>query len=263
MRTLVLTLFISLFFCVSCSKDGSINIFSVEDDVQLGMQLRDEILSNPQEYPVLERSKFPQAYAYVEGIVKDILASDAINYREEFAWEVYIIDDDETLNAFAAPGGYIFVYTGLIKFLDRKDDLVGVLGHEMAHADHRHSTDQLTKTYGIVFLLDVLVGGTDQSTLANILASLVTLKFSRSAEEEADKYSVIYLCDTEYASNSAASFFQKLINVGASSPPEFLSTHPSPDNRVEQINAEAAERGCSTEFNSSQSEWQAFQASLP
>lgn len=247
----------------SCDKSGNLNIFSIQDDIKLGMQLREEVLSHPQEYPVLNRTQYANAYSYLEGIVSDILKSGQLTYADEFPWEVYIIRSDTTLNAFAAPGGYIFVYTGLIKFLDNKDDLAGVLGHEMAHADRRHSTEQLTKAYGISFLLEALLG-TNQNTIANILASLVSLKFSRDDESEADKYSVIYLCNTPYAANAAASFFTKLINEGnAAAPPTFLSTHPNPENRIEAINEEAQQEGCDTKFDSSQSAWESFQNSLP
>lgn len=245
---------------LSCS-DGDFNIFSIEDDKMLGLQLRDEILANPQEYPVIDRASNPSAYTYLEDIVDEILGSDEIIYKDEFAWEIYLIKDDSTLNAFAAPGGYIFVYSGLIKFLDEKDDFVGVLGHEIAHADKRHSTDQLTDQYGIATLLQFITGD-DQGTLSQILSSLVTLKFSRSAEAEADMFSVAYLCDTKYAANGAASFFEKLLQEGAAQQPEFLSTHPNPDNRVEAINAEATERGCDQTFDSDDEAWQAFQQSL-
>ena len=235
---IVVILLISGFSC----GDSGVNIFSVQDDVMLGMQLRDEILADPEKYPVLDRNQFGQAYSYVERVVNDILASGEVQSKDEFAWEIYLIDDPETLNAFAAPGGYIFVYTGILKFLENKDDFAGVMGHEMAHADRRHSTNQLTKQYGIGLLLSILSGG-DPGTLSQVLASLVGLKFSRDHETEADEYSVIYLCETEYAANGAASFFEKLINEGSSSPPEFLSTHPNPDNRVEDLNVEASEMG--------------------
>jgi predicted Zn-dependent protease len=245
----------------SCVESG-INLFSVEEDVKLGMQLRDEILADPDEYPVLDRNKYGVAYHYVESVVDDILGSGQVRYRDEFAWELYLIDDQETLNAFAAPGGYIFVYTGLLKFLDTKDDFAGVMGHEMAHADRRHSTNQLTKQYGIGLLLSIVSGG-DPGTLSQILASLVGLQFSRDHESEADTYSVIYLCETEYAANGAASFFEKLINQGTSTPPAFLSTHPNPDDRVADINAQANEKGCDITFNSNLKEWQDFQRLLP
>lgn len=250
----------------ACKDDdggGGINLFTVQDDIELGQQLRDEVLANPQEFPVLDEVQYASAYAYLQDIVDDILASGEVKYADEFEWEVRIIDDPETLNAFAAPGGYIFVYTGIIKFLEEKDDFVGVMGHEMAHADRRHSTQQLTQQYGVATLLGFLLGE-NQALVSDILGSLLSLKFSRDDESDADTYSVIYLCETEYAANGAASFFQKLIDEGAAGAvPEFLSTHPNPDNRVEDINMEASDRNCDTTFDSDQQEWMGFQNSLP
>jgi predicted Zn-dependent protease len=93
---------------------------------------------------------------------------------------------------------------------------------------------------------------------------LLGLKFSRSDEMEADEYSVKYLCSTTYAGNAAASFFEKLVGEGtATGPPAFLSTHPNPADRVQDINQLAATLGCDTTFDSSQPEWKAFQNLLP
>ena len=156
----------------------------------------------------------------------------------------------------------MFVYTGLIKFLQAKDDFVGVVGHEMAHADLRHSTQQLTQQYGVVTLLDLILGD-DRELLRNVLGTLLSLQFSRSDESQADEFSVIYLCETEYAANGAAGFFEQLINQGASSPPEFLSTHPNPENRVMDIHTEAEERGCGTDYDSDSQAWENFKNSLP
>lgn len=249
-----------------CGNDddgrGGFNLFTVEDDKMLGMELRDEILANPAEYPVLEAAQYPEAYNYLQGIVDDIINSGEVEYAQEFAWEVYIIDDPETLNAFAAPGGYIFVYTGLIQFLEEKDDFVGVMGHEIAHADLRHSTQQLTQQYGVATLLSLLLGE-DRELLTNVLGSLLGLKFSRDDEAQADEFSVIYLCETEYAANGAAGFFEKIVQAGTVNPPEFLSTHPNPDNRVEDINTEAQERNCDTAYDSDDQGWRDFQNGLP
>ena len=154
------------------------------------------------------------------------------------------------------------MYSGLIKFFDVKDDFVGVMGHEIAHADRRHSTQQLTKQYGVSLLLATLSDG-DPGTLSQILGSLVGLKFSRSDETEADEYSVKYLCGTTYAANGAASFFEKLVSEGTASPPAFLSTHPNPADRVADINQLASTLGCDTTFDSSLTDWKAFQKMLP
>jgi predicted Zn-dependent protease len=99
----------------------------------------------------------------------------------------------------------------LIKFLDSEDELMGVLGHEIAHADCRHSTAQLTKQYGIAFLADALLG--NKAALNQIAKTLVGgvagLSFSRVNESEADSKSVQYLCSTSMNAAGAAGFFKK------------------------------------------------------
>ncbi len=227
----------SLSFISSCNKnkdDGSINIFTVEDDKALGEQLKAEIDSHPELYNVMDRAQYPAAYQHLDRISTAILNSGKVFYKDEFNWEFFLIHDDSTLNAFAAPGGKIYIYTGLIRYLDAEYELAGVIAHEIAHADRRHSTDQLTRLYGIGLLLDV-VFGQDRSQLADIAASLAVLKYNRDQESESDEYSVIYLNETEYDARGAARFFEKLIAQGAGGSPEFLSTHPNPDNRVEAI----------------------------
>lgn len=234
-----------LLFSVSCKKnDHSVNIFSIQDDISLGQQLRDEILANPTQYPILSKTQYPGVYAYLDNIKSKILASDQLNYKTEFAWELYVIHDDNTLNAFCAPGGYIFVYTGLMKYLNAEDQLAGVLGHEMAHADRRHSTDQLTVAYGTQLLLDILLGQ-NQGTLTQIAGTLGTLAFSRDQEKQADTYSVEYLCSTDYEADAAADFFIRLQTDGEDcTTGAFFSTHPCPENRIQNIQSKKAELGC-------------------
>lgn len=241
--------------------DKSFNIFTIEDDKNLGLQVKNEIASDPATYPILSETQYPAAYNYLRGLRNKILNSGKVFYKDEFAWELYIIQDDNTLNAFCAPGGYIYVYTGLIKFLDSEDELAGVLGHEMAHADRRHSTDQLTKQYGLGTLISIVLGD-NQSQLTDIAQGLVTLAFSRSDETEADEYSVIYLCPTDINASGAAGFFEKLEALGGSNPPAFLSTHPNPDNRITKIQAKEDELGCAGTLTNDAA-YAAFKASLP
>lgn len=233
------------FWPLSCKKnDHSVNIFSVQDDIDLGKQVRDEILANPSQYPILSRSQYPGVYTYLEHIKAKILTSDQFNYKDKFAWELYVVQDDQTLNAFCAPGGYIFIYTGLLKYLSAEDQLAGVLGHEMAHADRRHSTDQLTVNYGVQVLLDVLLGQ-NQGTLVQIANNLRTLAYSRSQEKAADEYSVRYLCSTDYEADGAADFFLRLQNAGEDCQTgAFFSTHPCPENRVQNIHSQKTQLNC-------------------
>ncbi|HRG87587.1 MAG TPA: M48 family metalloprotease [Chitinophagales bacterium] len=246
-----------------CKKDGGFNFFTIEDDKNFGAQVEAEINSSGQ-YNILDRTTYASQYAYLENIKQQILNSGQVTHANDFTWKLYIIKDDATQNAFCTPGGYIYVYTGLIKYLDNASSLAGVIGHEMAHADKRHSTQQLTAQYGFSLLVSVIAGTTGQDQLAQIVGSLSSLAYSRDHEKEADKYSVIYLCPTQYRADGAADFFQKIIDSGTPSPPAFLSTHPSPDNRVVHIQAEQAVRNCTgnpattVEFN----DYTAFKNSL-
>jgi predicted Zn-dependent protease len=248
---------------VGCDGElPDVNIFSIQDDMDLGKELAKEIEKHPADYgELLDPAEYPEAYAHLDRIRDEILASGEVTYDKKFDWETHIIHDDEVLNAFAAPGGYIYVYTGLIRYLDLEDHFAGVLGHEIAHADQRHSTEQLTKAYGIETLLSIVFGD-GGGVIGDVAAGLVGLEFSRDDEAEADDYSVIYLCETTYAADGAAGFFRKLTEEGGMEIPEFLSTHPSSEGRVEDIEAKADELGCSTEPKPD-AQWQEFIDSLP
>ncbi|MCB0734665.1 MAG: M48 family metalloprotease [Flavobacteriales bacterium] len=223
---------------VGCKdEDGnkkSVNLFTLEDDKAFGAQVAAEIEADDQTYPILDSASYPDAYAHLHRITNTILGGGKVQHKDDFVWQLRIIHDDSVLNAFCTPGGYIYVYTGLIKFLESEDQLAGVMGHEIAHADERHSTEALTKQYGTEVLFAILFGN-DQGTLAQIAKGMIGLKYSRTNESEADMRSVDYLYPTEYDARGAARFFEKIIAAGGGGGPEFLSTHPNPDNRVEAI----------------------------
>ncbi len=250
-----------------CSKKenggGGINIFSIQDDKELGLQVKAEIASDPSQFPILDPIANAAAYNYLYGIRDEILSSGNVTHKDDFVWELYIVQQDDIQNAFCTPGGYIYIYTGLIKYLNSKSALAGVMGHEIAHADKRHSTEQLTKIYGIQTLVDIALGE-NQGLISEVATQLVGLQFSRNNETEADRSSVDYLCPTKYEADGAAIFFQQILDDGAASPPEFLSTHPSPDNRVSNIKSYAQESSCITTISQNEdvNSYQAFKAGL-
>jgi predicted Zn-dependent protease len=247
--------------CKDKKGGGGLNFFSLEDDKTFGAQVAEEIESDPVMYPILDSAQYPEAYAYLYAIRDSILNSGNVVHKDDFEWRLRIIEDDSTLNAFCTPGGYIYVYTGIIKFLDAEHEFVGVMGHEIAHADERHSTAALTQQYGIDVLLSVLLGE-DKGTLAQIAQGLVGLKYSRDNESESDLRSVEYLYPTAYDARGAAKFFEKIIASGDGSGPQFLSTHPNPDNRVESINAHWEALGGKV-GNTFDARYELFQKSLP
>ncbi|GAB2952468.1 M48 family metallopeptidase [Hymenobacter coalescens] len=221
------------------------NIFSVDQDIALGAQVAHQTDSLYRaKGQLMARSSNARAYQLLDGVVKRVLDNGNLKYRTQFPWDVQIIKDDAVQNAFATPGGHIYVFTGLIKFLDNESQLAGVLGHEIAHADRRHSTQLLQRQYGISLLSGVILGK-NPNMLAQIAAGLGQLKFSRTFEQEADKYSTVYLNGTRYyACDGAAGFFIKAEKQGGGNPPEFLSTHPNPGSRVQAIQNSARQLGC-------------------
>ncbi|HFA49246.1 MAG TPA: peptidase M48 [Bacteroidetes bacterium] len=231
--------------CNASKSGGGFNLFSIQDDIALGKAFSKEIESDQKSYPLLPEQGNEEVYRYIRGIATKLLNTGKVAHSKEFAWQVKIIKDDKTLNAFAVPGGYLYVYTGLIKYLDSEDELAGVMGHEMAHAAQRHSTRQMTKIYGIDAIRQILTGNQNPDALGELALGLVSLKFSRKHEAEADRYSVIYLCGTGYYAAGAAGFFEKIQREGGNDrPPKFLSTHPDPGNRVKDIKAKSQELGC-------------------
>lgn len=227
-------------------KADEVNLLTIEQEIDLGKKVKAEIEADPKKYPLLAEQGNEQVYSYIRGITQKILNTGKVANRNKFAWEVKIIKDDKTLNAFCTPGGYIYVYTGLIKYLDSEDQLAGVMGHEIAHAAQRHTGRSITKAYGLDMVLTILTGGKNSQTVQvakQITEGIAGLKFSRNHEAEADEHSVMYLCPTGYNAAGAAGFFKKIQTQGGKTP-EFLSTHPDPKNRVKDIEALAKKMGC-------------------
>ncbi|MFN8155003.1 MAG: M48 family metallopeptidase [Bacteroidia bacterium] len=262
MRFRLLMLLGALLTLSSCtSRDGDLNFFSIEDDEGLGARFNEEMLNDPSSYPMLDEKEYPEVYSRLNRIVQKILKSDDIYHREEFAWKVHVLQDDTMLNAFCTPGGYIYVYTGLLRYLDSEDQLAGVLGHEMAHADLRHSTEQMTKNTGLKIVLHLLFG--DGSVLGDMAGGIAGLSFSRSDETEADLQSVRYLYDTDYDPRGVARFFEKMEQKGETlGPMVFLSTHPNPENRVKRIMEEWKKLG-SRKGRTFKDEYQVLKDELP
>ena len=232
---LVIIISISVLF-TRCEKEKS-GLISKEQEKQFGWQLDSLIQASPDEYPLLSETAYPEAYSFMNSMMNDILASSYLNRAEYFDWTLRIIDDD-VLNAFAAPGGYLYFYTGLMKYLSDGSQLAGVMAHEIAHVDRRHSAQQLERQMAFGVIISVILGK-DPSKLAEFAAGLASglssLAFSRTHEYEADEYAVKYTSQTNYDPKGISGFFIKLEEAKSVRMPEFLSTHPDPGNRLDAI----------------------------
>ncbi|MGB2867027.1 MAG: M48 family metalloprotease [Bacteroidota bacterium] len=258
------------FSSLGCSGSLGLNIFPDSKDIELGKQVDAEIRKDPKDYPLLTNR--PDIKAYVAGVGKKILDSPEIKKRGIYAYQFEIIKDDSTVNAFCTPGGYVYVYTGLLKFLDNEASLAGVIGHEIAHAERRHATRRMTTQLGYQALLAIVLGQSPkelEQVAGNLFTGLALLKNSRSDEEEADTYSFKYLQSTEYYPGAIKYFFEK-VQAGKNGArggtlERFLSTHPLPQDRFDHVEHMLTEAGnpLATEQNLFSKRYLEFRDTLP
>ena len=162
-----------------------------------------------------------------------------------YQFDFHLLADPQTINAFALPGGQVFITRALYEKLQTEGELAGVLGHEIGHVVARHSAEQIAKTQltegltgaAVIAAYDPNNPSSAQSAqIAALIGQLVTLKFSRSDELEADKFGVCFMNEAGYDPNEMISVMQVLEAASSGNqPPEFFSTHPSPANRIQQI----------------------------
>jgi beta-barrel assembly-enhancing protease len=227
----MLSLCLVVFACVQ------LNMYTPQDDVVMGTQLDAQIRANKKEYPISRNKKAKQK---LQNILNDILKSPHIKYAKTFEYKVELIDRPDIINAFAAPGGYIYVYTGLLKFIDNEACLAGILAHEVAHAELRHSSQRMTQAYGLEILAGMLKEGSSSQAsdmAANMFSGMALMNNSRDNEYEADENSIKYLMTTKYYPGAIRFFFDK-IQGGGQSKNDFemlLSTHPLPDDRYTKV----------------------------
>jgi predicted Zn-dependent protease len=168
-----------------------------------------------------------------------IMRPDTKNWE----WSIKIIDDPETVNAWAMAGGKMALYTGLVqKIRPTDDELAEVLGHEIAHALAKHTAEKMSVAMASQFgVLAVGVAAKNKGVAltgaAAAAALAVQLPNSRVAESEADRIGIELAAKAGYDPRAAVTLWQKMANVGGKGPPEFLSTHPGPENRQTELTA--------------------------
>ncbi|TGL62401.1 M48 family metalloprotease [Leptospira sarikeiensis] len=196
---------------------------------------------------------------YLQSVVDRILKSDSIQYKNEFKYKVTVIENDNVINAVCAPGGYIFVYTGLLHFVKNEATLAGILSHEIAHAEKRHSTKQLstniTLYFVLYFILSYVLGpelAEHAADIAGLSTNLLGLANSRSMEEEADEFGFQYMRSTPYYPGAIADFFKAIQKERETNPElkgpdipleKYLSTHPLDEDRISENERRLKEAG--------------------
>ena len=212
---------------------------TTEQEIALGLQAAPEMES---QFGGEDANANDQAI--VDQIGNNVVQGSAAG-RSPYQFDFHLLADPQTINAFALPGGQVFITRALYDKLQTEGELAGVLGHEVGHVVGRHSAEQIAKaqlTEGLTGAAVIAAydpnnpSSANSAQIAALIGQLVSLKFTRDDENEADKFGVCFMNEAGYDPNEMVSVMQILEAASSGNePPEFFSTHPSPANRIQQI----------------------------
>lgn len=244
-----------LYACATVPVTGrkQLSLVSNDEIIPMAVQNYDSILRTS------KLSDDPQQTALVKKVggriqhaVEQYMADKGLSSQiDGFNWEFNLIDDPNTVNAWCMPGGKVAFYTGIMPICDGEEGIAVVMGHEVAHAIANHGRERMSQGLLANMGLSTLSAamGQDPSLTQNIFmqamgagTQLGMLKFSREQESEADHIGLIFLAMAGYDPHVALSFWQRMkdMNTGQA-PPEFLSTHPADETRIEDLKNELPE----------------------
>lgn len=241
-RLISLIFILSIVFLLSpinIFASNLIDVFSLGLEKEIGYQTYQQILA---EKEIVKLP--PEKEAWLNLIFFNLTKQG--KRQTEIEYSIAVVRDD-TVNAFALPAGYIFVHTGLLSYIKSDDELAGVLAHEIAHVEQRHSMKTISRTIGMSVLLGLIVEKSSdkrRDQIAKIGAfaiSLAQLGYSREAEYEADANGVNYMRAAGYDKNELLNFWRRMeADSGGEKNPaifQLFSTHPPTGERIKRIEA--------------------------
>ncbi len=244
-RSLVLMLVSALLAACATSPTGRRQLMLVSEDSAIASSAQAYV----QEVGKLEQEgKLSSDRALIQRIngITERLVAQAIEWRGESArwqWSVAVIDDPDTVNAWCMAGGRMAIYTGLIKQIQPSDDEIAqVMGHEIGHALANHTAEKMSvamaSSIGVAAVgIAADNKGAAMAGAAAAAALAVTLPNSRAAETEADRIGIELAAKAGYDPAAAVTLWRKMNSLPGGTPPQFLSTHPNPENREKKLAA--------------------------
>ncbi|HEV2197350.1 MAG TPA: M48 family metallopeptidase [Candidatus Acidoferrum sp.] len=219
------------------------NMFTPQQDIEVGKRAATDATKQ------LPLCNDPKVDAYLTQLGMRLVAKLPTN-GVQYPFEFHCVND-KAINAFALPGGYVFINRGAIEVADNEAQLAGVMAHELSHVALRHGTNQATKAEAAEGFLGIAggifggsTGGALLTKLGEFAAGGVLLRYSRTAESQADVMGTQVLYDSGYDPRAMAQFFEKLeAETKGKNPPEFFSDHPNPEHRVERVDEEIEKLG--------------------
>jgi len=215
----------------------NLNLYTVEEDRQIGLAAYQETLGGA----AILRSG--SRAAMVERVMENLRG--AMEDDLGFEWEVQLVDDASVVNAWALPGGKMAVYTGILPVTQDEDGLAAVMGHEMAHATLRHGTQRMSREVLSQTALGILLdqaGAQDYAQLGELARQVVlTLPYGREQELAADVEGMMYMARAGYDPRAAPALWRRMSELGSGGGVDILSTHPSDEQRIQNLEARLPE----------------------
>jgi len=225
-----------------CKRSGFTKVVSAQQLEQAATQQYRQMLQQAQSQKALGPAEHPQVLR-LRAIAQRIIpyTSDCNESAKTWKWEINLIGSNE-LNAFCMPGGKIAFYYGILSKLQLDDDEVAaVMGHEISHALLEHARERVGKTtatkLGLELGAAILGLGNAGRTIGDLGGQLLTLKFSRDDESEADSLGLILAAKAGYNPRAGVTLWQKMLAANKGAPPQWMSTHPSGESRIRDIEA--------------------------
>jgi predicted Zn-dependent protease len=238
----VLALLLSLAACTTAPITGRRQLMLVGEAQEnaLGIQAYRE---------VLQKEPITRDHDAVEPVQRIARRLEAVADRPDFRWEVNVIKDDKTVNAFALPGGKIAVYTGIFPIAQTEAGLAIILGHEIGHAIARHGSERMSQQLGAQVLGQALAVGVQSSPYGSAIMAAyglgaqvgVLLPYSRVQESEADRIGLVLAAKAGYDPRVALEVWKRMAALPGRRAAEFLSTHPNPETRIEDMKKQMPE----------------------
>ena len=219
---------------------------SVDQEIALGIQSAPRMM---QQHGGLHQD--PAGQELVDNVGQRLI-NNSVASQTLYKWDFHLLADEKTVNAFALPGGQCFITAALMNRLENEDQLAGVMGHEIGHVVARHGAQRMAKqqlTQGLTGAAVIAAGDYGSQQAAQMIANMVNMKYGRDQELQSDDLGVRFMIRAGYDPSQMIGVMKilKEASGGGSKNPEFFSTHPDPENRVEKIQESIAKYSKSIE----------------
>lgn len=220
--------------CATVRQTLGRELVPVETEIELGQKLAQQIEA---QQPVHADAELQR---YVRFVMQPLI-EQAWEDRPGIDYRITVLDDDEQVNAFALPGGPMYIYTGLLLLAEDEAEVAGVLAHELGHVVKRHSANQLGTQFGVQLLMSITLGEEPEQLAqlaANIAGAGAMARFSRDDERQADDVGLRYTAAVGYDPSGLVTLFAKMARLGGgggSTIERFLASHPATDERIARI----------------------------